>query len=129
MIYKTQVFSEQQLKDLPKGKEVVTIESVKKDENYADKIFPNERVRRIYFVSKNAKELFRIGDVVQAVNEKSEKQWYCPICNKINLQWDCNQHPESNEKPLLVRLGKTEDKHAFGKEYWLKTWKAKKWKS
>ena len=137
MIYKTQVFTEQQLKDGVKGLEVVTAEPVKKGD--VVKVIRGKEIREVVDLSGGTafeKIIFKVGELVQAVNEKGEKQWYCPTCFKswgiisevkrgVKI-WDWNKDCEKPLKPLLFRLIKIDGNGHTEIEYWLKSWKAKK---
>lgn len=136
---KTQMFTEQQLKDLASGKEVQTCEPVKKgeEERKENGFIPFEGMEHSYMPdekdswieeirdSKN-KLICKVGEVRQAVNEKGEKQ--CKNCrseldvfgkdkNK-EIIWRHIKRPVgmtvASEKcftpePLLVRLKKIEE--------------------
>ena len=77
----SQKFTEQQLKDLVAGKEVVTCESVKEGDKLYDWCEPVEVC--IIDEKTGAERMFSVGDIVQATNEKGEKQWFCPTCKII----------------------------------------------
>ena len=141
MNYKTQGFTEQQLQDLPKGLEVTTAEPVKKGEYSLPSIKDNWEIKGI---GKDKKEVSLVGEVVQATNEKGEKQWYCPECKEVKeseLEFMKSHHlrfcfglgtkkPKKIKfaKPLLFRLEKIEEKTCPKEsttryeDMWLKSW-------
>ncbi len=89
MNYKTQVFSEQHLKDGVKGLEVVTTEPVKKDQRIFDKAWKeidNGLGQVIIYdpIKGKSKTICEVGEVRQAVNEKGEKLWFCSQCSMIS---------------------------------------------
>ena len=138
---KSQVFSEKQIKDLAEGKEVVVVEPVKKGE-YLD-VHPTKGTPCImikYLKETMMSILSFVGEVVQASNEKGEKQWFCPKCNNIVKQkkelnyyeCECNggwtdfKPPLQKDfpwKPLLVRLEKIEEQKTMYINNWLETFK------
>ncbi len=148
---KTQKFNEQQLKDLVKGKEVVTCELVKKGEGYIEEIkerfeHPSmnfnirdakQPVSKGFFIMQvvkpNADNVFALYLVVQATNEKGEKQSFCEFCSELAPNSNLVGHGGAEEKPLLVRLEKIEvqkEKHTLDERgwktklpLWFKTWK------
>lgn len=149
--YKTQVFTEQQLKDLVAGKKAVTAESVKKgeiDSHYNSiKDLVSEEIQGIR--NKEGKRIIQVGEVVQALNEKGEKQWYCSVCGniaKVIIKSDnsiccgvsltkkgkkiARQTLEKEFEPLLVQLNKIEKKTCPKEsttrydDMWLKTWRS-----
>jgi len=108
---------------------------------------PNDCARtisenKISGLKKYAYSDLMVGELVQALNEKGEKQWYCPLCKRIGIglmgiNFECGcltLHREEDEhwNPLVVRLQKIEKKEILigecdsGKpileENWLKTW-------
>jgi len=151
---KTQSFSDQQLKDLVAGKEVDAVEAKKKGECLYVKgdrepfqiigITINTKFDNNHtpIWEENPKLSCEVGELVQACNEKGEKQWYCPLCKRIGIglmgiNFECGcltLHREEDEhwNPLVVRLQKIEKKEILigecdsGKpileENWLKTW-------
>ncbi len=137
-------FSEEQLKDLVKGKSVVVVELVKKGELIKDNklvIGKMDGIIEGVLVVKEIKDkisnkkmlvpekmLFEVGELVQAVNEKGNWEWFCDKCNAHHETTLQNKNPESlmlieayctnnhiafEMKPLLVRLKKIE-KEKFG---------------
>ena len=131
---KTQTFTEQQLKDLVAGKEVVTVEPVKEGEQIL-RLSPNGKIKFIVEPKGSGlNALSEVGEVVQAVNEKGENVWKCSFCGSKYH----NYKPDSlGTKPLLVQLVKIEKATpemvgvpTFVLERrgdaWLKTWKVVK---
>lgn len=150
MNYKTQVFTEQQLKEFFEKGKTTTIEPVKKDERIFDKDWKeiDSGLGQVIIydpIKGKSKTICKVGELVQAV-VKGEKQWYCPECNEIRrtvgLEIEiCFEHSENNLirlEPLLVRLEKIEGKKTIKKhkgrhtkqwrsvfdnpDCWLKTW-------
>jgi len=104
---KTQKFGEEQLNSLVKGKEVVTVEPVKEDEQGVQMspqgdMFATDLNGAINLaintVIKDNKILSKIGEIIQATNQKDDPIWFCPDCKEfakiithINEQrkWQC----------------------------------------
>ena len=149
---KKQQFNEQQLKDLVSGKPVQTVEPVKEGEfcSHQNKFIQTSDVKSLPadFVSNVI--INSVGEVVQATNEKGEKQFYCPECKvfihnaELEFCGNCQLSLEKDImfKPLQVRLEKIEKKtysdsvglpqnkpkkdyYSIGNDplVWLKTWK------
>ncbi len=142
MNYKTQVFTKQQLKDGLDGKIVLTSELKKEGEalwtvREGDKTH-FELIREYHSGSRQI-ILCEEGELVQAVNEKGEKQ------NSASYSiGDVTKAHLHAEVPLLVRLEKIEEGgHVEGKlpliegnyntyskyvetEHWLKSWRLKR---
>lgn len=129
---KTQQFTDWQLKDLSKGLTVTTVESVKKGDikemtnprNFSQPYINGDRISidceaDIGRIFNGKKTICKVGDIVQAVNEKDEKQWYCPECKKT----DC---ADIANKPLLVRLKKIVEGKYDTEKFRFKTWRQKK---
>ncbi len=141
MNYKTQVFTEQQLKDGAKGLVVVTTEPVKKGE-YLD-VNAETRLDGIILhipEEETLKIVCEVGEIRQAVNEKGWKQHHCPKCKLIRsnigdriIKYWCCDNEDCGEllKPFLFRLEKIERKTVWEKkkdgpkDSWLKSWKVK----
>lgn len=142
MNYKTQVFSEPQLKDLVNGKEVVTTSPRPKDEKLREELpYPDLKPIGIFReYPEGIVLLWEVGKEYQAVNEKGEKQWYCPKCNWTKPNYFMCAHSADQEAkhaiPLLVLLTKIEEKKDYNLTLdegigftkipvWLKTWRLK----
>lgn len=122
--YKTQVFTEQQLKDLPNGLEVTTVGPVKKGERLVEHYKTKKLEINATIYLDNKKSVCQVGEVVQACNEKGEKAIYCTgPCHSAQTQKDNGdfgyeiQSPQTEEcwegemNPLLVRLEKIKKDH------------------
>lgn len=116
---KTQNFSEEQLKDAVAGKPVVTIEAKKEGERLIPE-WMGENVHITETIHNGKDCIYQVGEVVQAMNEKGEKQWFCPDCQNIFDKEEARlDSMESHDcecgynsifwKPLLVRLEKIEE--------------------
>ncbi len=117
---KTIVLTESQLKELLETGKVTTTEPVKKGERYIEHWeAPLSKLKGKLsipaMIHNGEKTINHVGELVQAVNEKGERQWFCPNCKQVDAYVSQglelpNNKGKHQQKLLLGRLDKIEKK-------------------
>jgi len=85
---KTQKFSESRLKELMEKGETTTVGPVKKGERFIDEYAHSSgeiEIQVAAMIHNGEKTISQVGEVVQATNEKGEKQFHCKQCNSLHF--------------------------------------------
>ena len=92
-------FTEKQLQDFAKPKEVITCEPKRINEKLGIDTLGNTKICMVVpkydyvadmLLPQISAPICGTGDTVHAMNEKAERQWFCPICESVlvvNDEW------------------------------------------